>query len=366
MDPMAFKARRGADGGIVIEQHDAQALFDRAGVAFEDGRFPDAIAAYASLLQEFPGSELAPAARYNLALAHERAGRYDEAVRLYEAIVAADPQAADALDAQFQIAACREAQERWLDADAVLAAILSRSDLADRDTLEATVRRGHAMFALQRLDEAESQYRTVLKRRRGGGEPRAQYMSRPQFAQAQFGVARIEHQRFGAQPIRLPQAQMERDIQDKAATFLRAQAAYLRSMSYKELEISSGALLSVGRLYEEFFDDFMDAPLPKELANQEEIDVYHRELRKKIRPLIQRAVYVHKRNLRFATRLGEEHEVVGRTREHLERMTKLLESIPEPDPPEPDGSEPDDGARRTAKQSADDIVTDGPAKEATR
>ncbi len=329
MEPMQFKARRDADGNVIIDQHDAQGLFDKAGIAFEDARYADAIAAYAAIIQDFPGSELISASRYNLALAHERAGRYDDAVRLYEVIIQANPAAADALDAQFQIAACREAQERWLDADAVLAAILARPGLADRDALEANVRRGHAMFALERLEEAESFYRTVLKRRRGGGEPRSQYMSRPHFAQAQFGVARIEHRRFKDQPIRLPQEVMERDIQDKAATFLRAQAAYLRSMSYKELEISSGALLSIGKLYEEFYDDFMNAPLPKELANQEEKDVYLLELKKKIRPLIERAVYVHKRNLRFATRLGEQHEVVGRTRDHLDRLTKLLDTIPE-------------------------------------
>ena len=358
MDPLQFKARRDAQGKLVIEQHDAQALFDRAGVAFEEGRFLDAIPSYASLLKDFADSELAAAARYNLALTHEKAGQYDEAVRLYEVIIHADPAASDALDALFQIAACREAQERWLDADAVLATILTRPKLGDRDLLEATVRRGHAMFALERLDEAETLYRTVLKRRRGGGEPRAQYMSRPHFAQAQFGVGRIEHKRFDDQPIRLPQDVMDRDIENKAATFLRAQAAYLRAMSYKELEISSGALLSIGRLYEEFYDDFMSAPLPKELANQHEIDVYLLELKKKIRPLIQRAVYVHKRNLRFATRLGEKHELVGRTRDHLDRLTKLLDSIPVPEPP----SQDEDGKRKTARKSADDIVHDGPSK----
>ena len=296
MDPILFTARHDAQGNVVIDQHDARELFDAGGSAFEEARYADAIAAYTALIQDFPTSELAAASGYNLALAHERAGRYDDAVRLYSAIVLADPEAADALDAQFQIAACREAQERWADADEILAVILARAGLPARDALEATVRRGHAMFALERLDEAETFYRIVLRKRRGGGEPRSQHMSRPHFAQAQFGVARIEHRRFSEQPIRLPQEVMERDIKEKAATFLRAQAAYLRSMSYKELEISSGALLAIGKLYEEFYDDFMNAPLPKELANQEERDVYLLELKRKIRPLIERAVYVHKRN----------------------------------------------------------------------
>ena len=353
MDPLQFSARRDADGNVVIDQQDAQSLFRKAGEAFEESRFEDAIRAYAAILTDFGESEFVPAARYNLALAHERAGRYDDAIRLYQAIIEAFPDAPDALDAQFQIAACLEAQERWVDADAALANILARTGLADRDVLEATVRRGHAMFALERLDEAEERYRQVLRRRRGGGEPRSQHLSRPHFAQAQFGVARIEHTRFSSQPIRLPQAVMERDIQDKAATFLRAQAAYLRSMSYKEFEISAGSLLRIGKLYEDFFEDFMSAPLPDELENQEEVDAYLGLLRTKIRPLLERAVHVHKRNLRFATRLGEDHELVGRTREHLERLTKLLETIPEPNLDAMD-------AEKSAKKSPEEIITDRP------
>ena len=109
-----------------------------------------------------------------------------------------------------------------------------------------------------------------------------------------------------------------------------------------------------------FFDDLVESPLPPELANQEEVDVYLEELRKKIRPLIARAVYVHKRNLRFANRLGEDHELVTRTKEHLDRLTKVLASIPEPPPPKaaevPDGDEVEDGDK-TARKTPEDLLS---------
>ena len=54
-----------------------------------------------------------------------------------------------------------------------------------------------------------------------------------------------------------------------------------------------------------------------------------------------------------ATRLGEQHEVVGRTRDDLDRLTRLLASIPEPTAT---------ADHRPDAPSAEDLLQEGPAK----
>jgi tetratricopeptide (TPR) repeat protein len=331
MEPLHFVAKQG-ESGIVIEDRDAQTLFRRAGSAFEEGRHTDAIRDYELLLADFPGSHYKAAGRYNLGLTYEKAGRHGDAVQVYRAIIAETPEGKDALDASFRIATCYESLHDWERAAEAFAAVLRRGDLSDGDRIEASVRHGMSLLELGRLDAAEMALRAVLRPARGRG-PRPLLPTNHLLAQAQFGMARIEHARFTTTPIRLPQHLMEQDIQEKARTFLRAQAAYLRAMGFRDRYWSSAAGLRIGLLYEDFYDDLMEAPVPAEL-NEEEVTVYFEELRKTIRPLVERAIYVYERNIRLAEGLGDGNQVLVETQERLDRLHEFIgEAKPDEQPP---------------------------------
>jgi len=346
MDPMHFVARR-TEAGLVIDHMDAEGLFRRGGLAFEEGRAREAVAAYETLLAEFPGSPWAPAARYNLGLSYQKLGRYLDAIRAFGDVLRLSVHSRDASDALFRIAGCYEALEDWPHVVRTLEALLRRPDLLADDRVEARVRLGGALLELGRLDDAERELRAVLERHKRG-PPRPLLASSRFLAQAQHGLARVEHLRFSAAPIRLPEDVMARDIEAKASTFLRAQAAYLRAMSFKDRYWSSASGLGIGALYEDFYNDLMAAPIPPEIIEDAEAkEVYFEELRKVIRPLVQRAIYVYEKNTRLASGLGADSTVLQETESRLDRLRKFLETHPEPeeapadsqrapDPPTPD------------------------------
>ena len=337
MEPIQFVART-TPAGVVIEHRDAESLFRAAGLAFEQDRPLEAAAAYETLLAEFPDSSYAAPARYNLGLALEKAGRYAAAVRAFEAVVAHPASDRDAVDARFRIAGCYEALEDWERTAEALDAVLATGPLTDEDRAEARVRLGMALLGLHRLDDAERELRAVLDRRRTG-PPRPLLATHGLLAQAQFGLARIDHLRFSEAPIRLPQEVMAGDIEVKARTFLKAQASYLRVMSYKDRQWSSACGLKIGTLYEDFYNDLMAAPVPPEL-DQEETEVYFEMLRDVIRPLVERALFVYEKNVRMAEGLGADDAVLRETQERLDRLKDYLQPPEGPAEPEPPAQAP--------------------------
>ncbi len=343
MEPVEFVAHR-TDHGVTVEHLDAATLFREAGAAFEAGHHQDAVSKYRRLLTDFPGSAYRVAARYNLGLALEELGRFREAASQYEAIIHEVPGTQDARDSMYRLAHCLVELRDYDRATELLRRLLASPHLPRNDRLTTQVRLGEVLLAAGKLDEAERAFRKVVSRRRLQGRP-APLLADDLVAEAQFGLARVEHERFRRLPIRLPQDVMEKDIEAKARAFLRAQAAYLRTIRLRVVGLVTAAGLQIGRLYEEFYRDLMEAPVPDDLT-PEEVEVYFEELRKVIRPLVDQAIHVYERNLVYARKLGADNEWVHETQARLARLEKFLEGdqskepglldLPETDPRSPE------------------------------
>lgn len=344
MEPMQIMAERGPDGRYVLHHRDAASLFRAAGEAFEVQDYARAVELYTTLLQEFPGSSYTLATRYNLGLALEELHRFSEALAQYREILAGEASPGDALDAQFRIATCQNELADYEGAAQTLRDVLALPTLGREDRLLAQLRLGEVLLAAGHLDEAEKAFDVVLGKTRLKGTPAPLPAPPEMLAQAQFGLARVEHQRFSAAPIRLPQRQMEQDINEKARLFMRAQAGYLRTIHMRVAEMVAAAGLKVGTLYEDFYRDLMQAPVPPELTS-EEVDVYFEELRKVIRPLVEQAIHVYERNLLYAERFGQKGSWVVETQMRLEKLRQFLDGkataepgftvYPETDPASP-------------------------------
>jgi len=323
MEPMQILAERGKDGKLVLRHRDAASLFRSAGAAFDSQDHARAVEEYSLLLQEFPGSSYTMATRYNLGLALEELHRHAEALVLYREILVSNPSPGDALDARFRIASCQNELADYEGAAQTLQEVLGLPTLGREDRLLAQLRLGDVLLAAGHLDEAEKAFHAVLGRTRLKGSPAPLPAPPEMVSQAQYGLARLEHQRFTRAPIRMPQAQMERDINEKARLFLRAQAGYLRTIHLRIAEMVTAAGLKIGTLYEDFYRDLMQAPVPPEL-NSEEVEVYFEELRKVIRPLVEQAIHVYERNLLYAERFGQKGEWIAETEARLERLRQFI------------------------------------------
>jgi tetratricopeptide (TPR) repeat protein len=322
MEPLQLVAQRRGEK-LEIVHRDAAGLFREGGEAFEQAQYLRAVDRYQLLLAEFPDSSYAPVTRFNLGLALEQLDRHEEALTQYRHLIQQAPSSPDALDARFRSASCLNALRRHAEEAATLREILTITELGREDRLLAQIRLGDALLAAGQLDEAERVYLAVLSRPEPKGLPAPLLLPVSLQAQAQFGKARVEHERFLLQPIRLPQEQMDRDIHDKASSFLRAQAAYLKTIHLKVGEYVAAAGLKVGTLYEDFYRDLLAAPVPPEL-DAEETEIYFEELRKVIRPLVEQAIHVYERNLTYSERFGLGNDWVDQTRARLERLRRFL------------------------------------------
>src|SRR4030095_4881891 len=140
----------------------------------------------------------------------------------------------------------------------------------------------------------------------------------------QYNLAQITHERFRRSPIRLPEAQMDRDLEEKAALLLKAQRSYIDTIKYGNPGWASAAGFQVGSLYEELYDAFVAAPVPAEL-DKEAREVYVEELHKKIRILLEKSLRWYRENLLMVERLGVRTDWAEKTKLAYAKLVKLLD-----------------------------------------
>ena len=322
MDPIRIDATHGP-GGTQIEAYDAPELFEQAGVALSDRRFEAAAKLYAKLLKGFPDSAYARASLYNMGLAHIGSRNWADGVDAFKRLIEKYPTHADAKDASFQLGACYAEQTNWPASAEVFARVLDRSDLSADDRIEALARRGFAQFNLGDLDTAEKTFRAVLSYRQKI-ENEERLATDFYLAFSQYHLAQISHRRFQAVELRLPEAQMDKDLDQKASLLLQAQRSYIETIKYGNPAWASAAGFQVGSLYEELYDAFMRVPIPPELQ-AEAREVYQEELHKKIRVLLEKSMRWQRENLLMIERLGVNTDWAEKSKLAYTKLVKLLE-----------------------------------------
>ncbi len=301
MEPIKIEAVRGP-AGLQVQSFDAEELFEQGGKALSDHHHDEAIGFYQRLIEHFPASQHARPALYNKGLAERDKKDFVAATASFKSLAERYPDHADAKDALFQLGACFAELSNWPTSAEVFARILDRKDLNADDRVEALARRGFAQWNLDDLDGADRIFRQVLAFKQSvEGQERLSTDFFLAFSQYHLGL--ITHKRFAASPIRLPEKQMDRDLDKKAALLLKAQRSYIETIKYGHPGWASAAGYQVGSLYEQLYDAFMLAPVPTDVTGEVR-EVYMEELHKKIRILLEKSLRWQRENLLMMERLG--------------------------------------------------------------
>jgi len=321
MDPVTLRAT--PSGKVVAEFSDPASIFDEADKLFREKKHAEALRQYDRLLELAPQSKYRMVSLYNGGLALERLKRFDEAAERYKKVMDEQPRTRDAVDAGFRLGECLMKAKKFKDAADLFTRLLLRDDLKPADAFEARVRKGTAHSELAEDDDAE---RTLLRAVRYHAEAsRTDSVYDPGLlAQAYYHLGEVAHRRMHAAPLRLPQAQIEQDLNRKGHLLLAAQARFLRAIRTADAEWSPAAGHQLGAVYEQFHSDIIAAPLPPEL-NAQEKEVYLEELHKKIRTLIKKAVGIYQRTLALSERLGGQSPWVAKTKERMEKLQRYLD-----------------------------------------
>ncbi|MBX7078986.1 MAG: hypothetical protein K1X88_07365 [Nannocystaceae bacterium] len=306
---------------------DPTALLAEGEAAHDDGRHAEAVALIGRALAD-GGLATDDERRALVVLAASQEAMRDctAVLRTYELYLARFPEAPDRAVTDARRGACQAELGQWQASADSFAAVADAPGQLPSTRIEALARQGFALFNLDRFDDAER----VLARADALFE-QAEREQSERFASYYFvGMARfyrgaIHHRRFREVAIELPENVMKQRFEQKLALLREAQDAYNHTIRAKHMFWVSAAGYQLGALFSEFYDALMHAPVPTWLdAKQRRI--YYDELKKQIRPVVDKAIWVLEKNLETARRLGFESEFTAQTEARLSHLQATLAS----------------------------------------
>lgn len=313
-------AGRDAEGEPELVSYDAQALLDEGNDALARGHPDDAIARYEKLLLVFPDSGLVPAAVYNLGLAHEARGDHERAIARFRSLAEDEALGRDAVDAHLRLAAVLAELARWAEARRTLEALLGRDDLTHDERIEGMARLGYVAIEQQDHATAERVLRDALDYHAKLG---ARLRTLSFVAMCHYYLAQIPHRQFRAIPMRLPDAQLERDLAAKAELVALAYERYVDVLGIRDGYWATAAGYQMSQIYKELWDDIVSAPIPSQLS-PEAAAYYAREVHERVRSMLEKAMDGHLRNLELAEAFGTGTEWSEASRVRAGEIARIL------------------------------------------
>jgi tetratricopeptide (TPR) repeat protein len=280
MDPIVFAA--GKDGQATLI--DPGEPFEAASLAYQQNRYEQALALFDRVAAEHPSTQHARSSLYNAGLCLEQLDRRAEATTRFRKLADDYPDSSEALDALFRLGSNLVKLRDWPGSEAVHARIVKRAALTLSDQVEAYARLGEARFERGQYEEAEHALRQLRELYRAHAEE--ERLDTDYFlAMGTFYLAEIPHAQYKLLPVRLPQKQLESDLEAKARLLLLAQQRYVETIRVKHVEWATAAGFRIGSLYREFYDDLVGAPIPPNLTGEAR-EVYQDQVMKKVKTLL--------------------------------------------------------------------------------
>jgi len=295
--------------------------------ALDEERAAEAVALFGRALSAgLSDDEHLRRAWLGLAQAHELLHDCSGVLRATDGYLDRFAQAGDRVQVVARRGACEAELERWEASATSFAEVAAAPEQLPSTRIEALARQGYALFNLDRWDDADK----VLARadaifEEAEREQSERFSSYYFVGMARFYRAAILHRRFRDVAIVLPETVMAERFKQKLELLVKAQDAYNHTIKAKHMFWVSASGYQLGHLFGEFYDALMYAPVPKWLDERQR-QIYYEELKKQIRPVVDKAVWVLEKNLETARRLGYESEFIAQTEAKLSHLQQVLVS----------------------------------------
>jgi len=320
-EPMVITAGPPQEGAL--GELDDATLFDVGTRSFQAGDFEKAALHFDRLWSSFPASFLRGPALWNAGLAHERLSHDALALERFVKYseLKNEPEAQlHAARAEFRLKLFPAAARR-------LHELAARPGLPALMKAAAIVQEGVCRIEGGARAEGEILLREALEIYQNDREEPVDPVLP---AQAEFWLGEAFRGTFREQkldPLSMDAKGLADALERKAQFLLSAQGHYLRSIRRGDGEWATAAGYRIGEMYEQFHDQLLEAPLPRGLtADQREL--YQKELRNKVRNLIEKAIRIYEQTLATAERVGAQSGYLEKTQAALERLRKLLLDAP--------------------------------------
>jgi TolA-binding protein len=334
----------------------APKALNNAAVVYEKEKKQDeAVAAYKQLADKYPSASEAPEALFTAARIEENIAYYDKAAGLYEQLASRYPQnphAADALrsagvlrqslgqhdrairhygeyakrykdrpdakDVAFQAAVVREDQKDWRGAAASFAAF-SKAYAGDAKTVEALAREADAHLKAGNdaaAKETAAKALAAFKQHGKGSDEGTYYAAEARYIQGELAYLDYERIKIAGRP-----KQLGKVLEEKAKRLEEAKQIYLDVVTYRSPEWATAALLRIGQGYEAYAKAMRNAPVPKDLKEDEK-QMYRDELEKVIVVIEDKAIDAYKSGYARALQIGVYNKHTQAIRQALGRLAE--------------------------------------------
>jgi predicted negative regulator of RcsB-dependent stress response len=257
LDIIRITARTSAPGGEPELTSVASAdLFKQASEAAKAGRPRDAIASYRQLVSEFPESQYAPVALFDIAALYDAQADLPATLVALTELVARYPSSRESVDGHLYIAALQADHQQWPEAAATLDAVLARTNLTFADRVEAFARKGYVELEQHRYDAAEASLGAAIDEWR-----KAPRIDDPYYiAMAHYYRGELMHRRFTDAPVRDGDDEMVADLDAKRAFAVQAYDRWNESLRLKHAYWATAAGYQMSQIFLELWQAHVTAP----------------------------------------------------------------------------------------------------------
>jgi predicted negative regulator of RcsB-dependent stress response len=276
-------------------------LFNQAIEASKAGRGQEAIGRFRQLVAEFPDSQYAPLALFDVAALLDKQGDIPATIGVLRELVATYPQSRESVDGHLYIVALQADKQQWTDALATLDAVLARTNLTYGDRIEAFARQGYIQLEQQQLDAADASLDQAIAEWR-----KAPRLEDPYYiAMAHYYRGEVTHRRFELAPVRLPDDRLVADLEAKRVLAVQAYDRWREALSFKQPYWATAAGYQMSQIFVDLWEAHVKAPYP---AHVEVVarPRYVIEVHERVREHLSKALDGHRMNVELAKAFGVE------------------------------------------------------------
>lgn len=276
-------------------------LFQRAGAAARAGRRREAIGLYRQLAAEFPESQYAPVALFNIAALYDGEADLTATITALQELVDRYPESRESVEGHLYMAALQADHQQWAEAAATLDAALARPHLTYADRVEALARRGYVELEQHRNDAAEASLSAAVAEWR-----KAPRIDDPYYiAMAHYYRGELLHRRFAELAVRTGDDEMVADLDAKRALAAQAYDRWREALRFHQAYWATAAGYQMSQIFVELWEAHVRAPYPHRIDVATR-STYVADVHTRVRPDLEKALEGHRMNTELAKAYGVE------------------------------------------------------------
>lgn len=316
LPPTIFKTEK-SKNGVSVEIIDDEILFNEGIELYKKGKYNLAYKKYKLILQNFKESPYIIPSLYNAGLCLLKSNNYETSINYFEKYINDVQTEKDKIDGNLKLIEALLGAKKYDESIELSNKLLINETLLDPfEKIEVWTRLGYSLKMKRNFIEAEKNFKKAIKEYENFNEKNP-LISNEFVAMANYEIGEIYRELFSEIKFQLPVETMEKNLIDKATFFLKSQKNYLDTIRVHNPYWSAAAGYKIGKLYEDFYFDLLNAEVPQELK-KEEVKIYFEELKKKISPLIHRAIEIYEKNLLYGETSGYTADWIKKTEERLQ------------------------------------------------